>query len=91
MPSVSPDEVARLASLARIELTPTETERLAADLGNILEHVTKLEAAESAPVTHAAPERGVFRDDASQVRIGEDAHNAFPDVDGKFMKVPRVF
>lgn len=91
MPSVSPDEVARLAALARIELTPAETKRLSADLGDILNYVSKLEAAETAPAMYAAPERNVFRDDASETRIGESARDAFPDLDGRFLKVPRVF
>lgn len=91
MPSVSPDEVARLAALARIELTPAETERLSVDLGNILNHVAQLESAESVEPTHAAPERNIFRDDESTTRVGLFARDAFPDVDGKFMKVPRVF
>lgn len=91
MPSVSPDEVTRLASLARIELTPEEAARLSTDLESILGHVSTLETADPAPVTHAAPERGVFRDDAAENRIGERAHEAFPDADGRFLKVPRVF
>ena len=92
MPNVSPDEVRRLAGLARIEITDEEAERFSADLGNILEHISVLEAAEAAPVTHAAPERNVFRDDASDVQIGADtARDAFPEKDGNFLKVPRVF
>jgi aspartyl-tRNA(Asn)/glutamyl-tRNA(Gln) amidotransferase subunit C len=92
MPQVSPEEVTRLAGLARIQVTPEEAERLSHDLGNILEHVTSLEAAEAAPVSHAAPEHNVFRDDAAEVRIGADtARQAFPDAEGPFMKVPRVF
>lgn len=91
MPDVSPDEVARLAGLARIRLAPEEAERLAADLGNILEHVSRLEAAEQAPPTHAAPERDVFRDDGAEVRIGEDARQAFPESEDGFLEVPRVF
>ncbi len=92
MPNVSPDEVTRLAALARIELAAGEPERLAHDLGNILEHVASLEAADAAEVTHAAAERNVFRADASEVRIGEnEAKEAFPEKEDSFMKVPRVF
>ncbi len=91
MPDVSPEEVSRLAGLARIRLEAVETERLAADLGNILGHVSRLEAAKQAPATHAAPERGVFREDGESARIGEDAKRAFPESEDGFLKVPRVF
>ena len=92
MPNVSPDEVSRLAGLARIELAEGESERLAADVSGILEHVASLEAAETAPVTHAAADRNVFRADEAETRIGaETAREAFPEQDGAFLKVPRVF
>lgn len=91
MPNVTPDEVIRLAGLARIELAG-EAERLAIDLDNILNHVTALEAAEPAAALHAAADHNVFRDDASEVRIGEKtAKESFPDTNGAFLKVPRVF
>lgn len=91
MPNVSPDEVIRLAALARIEITPEEAAHLATDLGNILEHVTRLEGASPAPMSYIAPERNVFREDAADPHIGMNAKDQFPDSDGAFLRVPRVF
>lgn len=91
MPHVSPEEAARLAALSRIELSPDEAERLAVDLESILAHVASLEAAEAGVGGHAAAERSVFRDDARAVRVGTGAKDAFPESEGPFLAVPRVF
>lgn len=91
MPNVSPEEVNRLAGLARIELAPDEAARLAGDLESILGHVARLQEAEEAPVSHAAPERDVFREDAEGTRIGECSRDAFPESQDGLLAVPRVF
>lgn len=91
MPDVSPEEVLRLAALARIRVTPEEAELLAGDLAGILAHVERLQEAGAAPVTHAAPERNVFREDADGARIGERSRDVFPESQDGFLVVPRVF
>ena len=92
MNTVSPDEVRRLAGLARINLTESEVARIAGDLDNILSHVASLEAATTDTVIAEPVGPGSFRDDAAEDRIGVDtAKAAFPHSDDAFLKVPRVF
>src|SRR5688572_9560348 len=46
--SVSRDEVARIAALARLALAPEEVERLTRELARILEHVERFRGLEAA-------------------------------------------
>ncbi len=64
--ALTPDDVADLAKLARIELTDDELAHLAPQLDVILESVMKVAdvAAEDIPPTsHALPLTNVFRED----------------------------
>ncbi|MPV50330.1 MULTISPECIES: Asp-tRNA(Asn)/Glu-tRNA(Gln) amidotransferase subunit GatC [unclassified Pseudactinotalea] len=66
MPTINPDEVARLADLARIDLTQDETARLAAELDVIVAAVATVSEAVSGDVpatSHPLPLSNVFRDD----------------------------
>ncbi len=63
---LSPDDVAELARLARIELTPDELAHLAPQLDVILEsvaHVSDVAADDIPPSSHALPLTNVFRPD----------------------------
>jgi len=63
---LTPDDVANLARLARIELTPDELALLAPQLDVILEsvaHVSDVAADDIPPSSHALPLTNVFRDD----------------------------
>lgn len=88
------DDVAYLAGLARIELTPDELDRLAPQLAVILEAVAKVSevAGEDVPLTsHPLPLRNVFRPDA--VRPGltpQDALAGAPEVEQQRFSVPRI-
>mgnify|MGYP003398062880 FL=1 len=65
-PEISRDDVAHLASLARIELSPDELDRLGADLPAILEHVKVVQdvAGDDVPaMSHPVPLTNVFRPD----------------------------
>jgi len=88
------DDVARLAALARIELTDQELERMAPELDIILEavaSVSEVADADVPPMSHAMPLTNVFREDV--VRPGltqEQALAGAPATDeGKFL-VPRI-
>ena len=64
--AISPAEVARLAGLARIALTPDELEHLAPQLDLILVSVASVSqgaGADVPPTSHAVPLTNVFRDD----------------------------
>jgi aspartyl-tRNA(Asn)/glutamyl-tRNA(Gln) amidotransferase subunit C len=63
---LTPDDVANLARLARIELTPDELATLAPQLDVILEsvaHVADVAADDIPPTSHALPLTNVFRED----------------------------
>ncbi|SNT10622.1 aspartyl/glutamyl-tRNA(Asn/Gln) amidotransferase subunit C [Micrococcales bacterium KH10] len=65
MSTISEDEVARVAALARIDLRPDEITRLAGELDVIVESVAQVSAvAGDAPATsHPLPISNVFRAD----------------------------
>lgn len=66
MSTISPEEVTRLAGLARIALTDKEIERFAKDLDALAEWVSKLSETdtEGVPATsHPIPLHNVWRED----------------------------
>lgn len=92
--ALSPEDVARLASLARIELTDEELAHLAPQLDVILESVTSVAEVASAdvePTSHAMPLTNVFRPD--EVRPSFDAARALsgaPASEDDRFRVPRI-
>jgi aspartyl-tRNA(Asn)/glutamyl-tRNA(Gln) amidotransferase subunit C len=92
--SLSPQEVARLAELARIELTAAEQARLAGQLDVILgavAAVTPAARADVQPTSHALPLVNVFRPDTVSASLPQaDALAMAPaQEDGRF-RVPRI-
>ncbi len=93
-PSITRDEVAHLARLARLSVTEQELDVFSGQLGDILHAVAKVSeiAGEDIPPTsHALPLTNVFREDV--VRPGltqEQALSGAPkSEDGRFA-VPRI-
>lgn len=92
--ALSPSDVARLAALARIELTDDELTTLAPQLDVILESVTSvasLAGDDVEPSSHALPLTNVFRADEVRTSLSaEQALSGAPDsTDGRF-RVPRI-
>jgi aspartyl-tRNA(Asn)/glutamyl-tRNA(Gln) amidotransferase subunit C len=94
VPTISRDEVAHLARLARLAVTEQELDKFAGQLDVILQAVAKVTevASENVPPTsHAVPLTNVFREDV--VRPGltqQQALAAAPAAeDGRF-RVPRI-
>lgn len=92
--ALSRDDVARLAALARIEMTDAELDRLAPQLDDILDavaSVTKVAGDDVAPMSHALPLTNVFRsDEVTPSLTSAQALAGAPDVeDGRF-RVPRI-
>lgn len=87
-------DVARLADLARIELSPGELERLAPQLDVILEavaSVSQVADAEVAPMSHALALTNVFRDDTVRPGLSpEQALAMAPAVEDARFRVPRI-
>ena len=90
MSSFSVDEVARLAGLARIALTPKEVERLAGELAVIADAVAKVSevATPDVPATsHPIPLTNVWREDEVTATLDRDEVLASAPAaqDGKFL------
>ena len=94
MSTISRDEVARVAALARIELRPDEVDRLAGELGVIVESIAKVSqvATPDVPATsHPLPLTNVYRDDVPQAAlpVADVLAGAPASEDGKFL-VPQI-
>lgn len=94
MSALSPDDVAHLARLARIDLTPEEQATLAGQLGHILDAVAQVRsvAGDDVPATsHPIPLTNVFREDVVVPSLGAEAALAgAPAVAEQRFLVPRI-
>lgn len=91
---IIPEEVRRVAILARLALTPAEEERLTGELDKILQYVDKLNQLDTSriqPFTHAVDRVNAFRDDevTNRPRPAALLANA-PEKDQTFFKVPKI-
>lgn len=91
---MSSEEVARLASLARIELTDDEIARFAGEFDAILDAVASVSevASDDVPATsHPIPMTNVFRkDEVTETLTQEQALSGAPEAaDGRFV-VPQI-
>ena len=94
MPSIGRDDVARLADLARIQLTEEEIARFAGEFDSIIDAVASVSevASEDVPATsHPIAMTNVFREDVvTETLTQEEALAGAPDVqDGRFA-VPQI-
>ena len=94
MPSITREEVAHLARLARIELTDDELDHLAPQLDQIITlvgQVSQVAADDIPPTSHALPLTNVFRDDVARPGLtAEQALSGAPQVDQQRFSVPRI-
>jgi aspartyl-tRNA(Asn)/glutamyl-tRNA(Gln) amidotransferase subunit C len=92
--SITRDEVAHLARLARLALSDDELDHLAPQLDQILSAVAQVQevAAEGIPPTsHATGLTNVFRDDVEAPCLSpEQALDQAPAVEQGRFKVPRI-
>lgn len=102
MSSFTPEDVRRLASLARLELSPAETASFARQLGDILDFARQVQGADPAAADHSdgviagsvlAPSVATRADDVRPSLPREAALAGAPDADADagLFKVPRVF
>jgi len=93
-PALTRDDVARLAKLARIDLTDEELDHLAPQLAVILESVAKVSevaGADVPPTSHAVPLSNVYRPDEVQPGLtAEEALAAAPEAEQQRFAVPRI-
>ena len=92
--ALTPQDVARLAALARLELTESECAELAPELGVILGSVARVGevAGDDVPLmTHALPLTNVMRADQVHESLPQQAVLAgAPDVEDERFRVPRI-
>jgi aspartyl-tRNA(Asn)/glutamyl-tRNA(Gln) amidotransferase subunit C len=94
MASISRDDVAHVARLARLELTDAELELFTSQLAAVLEHaadVESLDVGDVPPTMHPYPLRNVMRDDDVRPSVDRDEvlGQAPAAEDGRF-KVPPI-
>lgn len=73
MPTFSTQEVARLAALARIDLTPAELDRFAGELeviAHAVEKVSEVATADVPATSHPIPLVNVWREDVVETHPG---------------------
>jgi aspartyl-tRNA(Asn)/glutamyl-tRNA(Gln) amidotransferase subunit C len=93
-PTLSRDEVAYLAHLARIDLTDAELDHLAPQLAQIIESVAKVSEVATEdipPSSHAISFTNVFRPDELRPGLSrEEALSGAPEVEQGRFSVPRI-
>lgn len=96
MSTFTRDDVQRLATLARLELSAEETEMFTRQLGDVLEFVRQIQSVDTSAAvldSRAGDANGVFRDDLVLPSLNRaEVLAAAPDADGAagLFKVPRV-
>ncbi len=92
--AITRDEVAHVARLARLALSPAEADRLGEQLARILEYIKQLDRLDTrdvVPTSHAVEMGTPFRDDAVRPFGDKEAILAnAPDRADDFFRVPRI-
>ena len=87
-------DIDKVAELARLSLKPEEKEKIAKDLGSILQYVKQLESLDTRevePTSHVLNLENVFRkDEVKPSEVRDEVLSHAPLRDGKFFKVPKV-
>jgi aspartyl-tRNA(Asn)/glutamyl-tRNA(Gln) amidotransferase subunit C len=87
-------DIAKVAKLARLDLSDEELARYGAQLGDILEHAERVRALPTEgvpPTSHPLPMTNAFRPDEVAPSLARDELlAAAPDVDGPYFRVPKI-
>jgi aspartyl-tRNA(Asn)/glutamyl-tRNA(Gln) amidotransferase subunit C len=91
---VKPDEIRKIAGLARLRLSDDEVALLAEQFRGILGHLERLRAVETngvEPLDHPLPLTDVLREDTPRPGLSRDeALAGAPDAESGQFRVPRV-
>ena len=94
MGKITREDVAYVASLAQLSLTPDVQDRLVKEMGDILQYMDKLNELDTAgiePTMHAMAMTNVFRDDVVGPSLDRDqALMNAPKTDGEYFLVPKI-
>ena len=87
-------DVEHVAKLARLELTQEKKEKFTHQLGDVLEHVEKMNEVDTTgvePMNHPIDFVNVVREDKEiYENTREELMSNAPDVEGDFFKVPKI-
>lgn len=91
---ISPEQVAHVAHLARLQLSEAEQAQFTAQLGAILDYIEQLNEVPTdgvAPTSHVLDLVNVFREDRAQqtITVDEALRNA-PESAHQYVVVPRI-
>jgi len=88
------EQVAYVATLARLALTPEETAEFGGQLSEIFSYIEKLNELDTSavePTSHVLPLSNVFRDDTIKPSLpSEKIVGNAPDREATFFKVPNI-
>ena len=91
---LSPEDVQKVATLARLKLSEEELEQIGHQLGEILDYVAVLDevdVSEVEPMAHVADVSNAFRADETRVSLPrEESLSNAPKTDGKSFLVPQI-
>lgn len=91
---ISENDVKKLATLARIKLSPEEETKLARDMESILGYVQQIQSVEIPEMSGRKERvRNVLRDDANPHESGihtQDILNEAPGREGDYLKVKKI-
>lgn len=94
MSEITAEQVAHLADLARIDLSPQEITNLTHDLGQIVDSIAKVSEVATADIpatSHPMPLTNVFREDVVVPSLTvEQALSGAPDRAGDKFRVPAI-
>ncbi len=92
--SVTRDDVAYMANLARLKVTEDEIDQFQSDMNKILGYMdllNQVDTSDVAPLDHVIELPPVYRkDEARQPLDHDDALKNAPDADSDYFRVPRV-
>ena len=87
-------DVEHVAKLARLELTEEEKEMFTHQLGDVLNHVEKMNEVDTTnvePMNHPIDFTNVMREDVIiYENTREELMQNAPDIEGEFFKVPKI-
>jgi aspartyl-tRNA(Asn)/glutamyl-tRNA(Gln) amidotransferase subunit C len=91
---ITPEEIRRIADLARLKLPEDKIPQYADQLARILDYVgmlNEIDTKDVAPMLHATHEDNVFRDDTVAPGLTrEQALANAADQDGTYLRVPKT-
>lgn len=92
--SITKDEVARIAALARIKLSDEELDKYRTDLNKVLGYIEILKTVNTdgvEPLAQVTGVENVFRDDEARTSdIADEILSLAPETSGRFIKVKKV-